>query len=81
MIERYYEINLSTVDVQTLCSIISKWRNSVISLDELICKDAQKELKLSGLDTYDDDPFVASVLEHIRNKSALAERTLAKLRI
>lgn len=81
MIERYYEINLSTVDVQTLCSLISKWRNSVISLDELICKDAQKELKLSGLDTYDDDPFVASVLEHIRNKSALAERTLAKLRI
>jgi hypothetical protein len=35
---------------------------------------------LSGNNGFESDPFVTSVREHIRVKTELAEKTLAKLR-
>ena len=80
VIEEYYKINLAEADELMLSEIICRWRNSVIGLDNLIYEDARKEFLLSGNDGFESDPFVASVREHIRMKTDLAERALDKLR-
>jgi hypothetical protein len=63
-----------------LSSIICRWRNSVVGLDNLIYDDACRELQLSGVSDFDEDPFVKSVCEHIRVKTDLAEKALEKLK-
>lgn len=80
VIEDYYKIDLAQADSEMLSAIICRWRNSVVGLDNLIYDDACKELKLSGISDFDSDPFVSSVREHIRVKTELAEKALAKLR-
>lgn len=80
VIEEYYGVDLSQADGNMLSEIICRWRNSVVGLDNLIYEDARKEFVLSGNDGFDADPFVASVREHIRVKTDLAEKALAKLR-
>jgi NDP-sugar pyrophosphorylase family protein len=80
MIEQYYDVNLSEADPQMLSSIICRWRNSVVGLDNLIYDDACRELQLSGVSDFDEDPFVKSVCEHIRVKTDLAEKALEKLK-
>lgn len=80
MIQDYYKVDLSQADPQMLSEMICRWRRSVVGLDNLIYDDACKELELHGKTDYDSDPFVASVLEHIRVKTELAEMALAKLR-
>jgi hypothetical protein len=52
----------------------------VVGLDNLIYEDARNEFMLSGNDGFESDPFVTSVREHIRVKTDLAEKALAKLR-
>ena len=80
MIQDYYKVDLSQADPQMLSEMICRWRRSVVGLDNLIYDDACKELELHGKTDYDSDPFVASVLDHIRVKTELAEMALAKLR-
>ena len=83
-----------------LCDIISKWKDSVVSLDQMLWQDARKEFSLSartgfGFDgqstetqsmdfsevrgQFESNPFVMAVEEHIRTKSALAEKWLGVL--
>ena len=79
-IQDYYKVNLSEADPQMLSDMICRWRKSVVGLDNLIYDDACKELELGGKTDFDSDPFVESVREHIRVKTELAEKALAKLR-
>ena len=79
-IQDYYKVNLSEADPQMLSDMICRWRKSVVGLDNLIYDDACKELELNGKTDFDSDPFVESVREHIRVKTELAEKALAKLR-
>ena len=79
-IQDYYKLNLSEADPHMLSDMICRWRNSVVGLDNLIYDDACKELELNGKTDFDSDPFVESVREHIRVKTELAEKALAKLR-
>lgn len=101
IIEEYYGVSLSEISVEGLVSLIERWRNSVVGLDNLIYEDARKEFSLSamtgfGIDggedrrvldfkevrgsSFETDPFVVSVKEHIRDKSALGDAAIAKLR-
>ena len=80
IIEQYYKVNLAEADPAILSEIICRWRNSVVGLDNLIFEDACKELTMSGVSDFATDPFVSSVQEHIRTKTALAEKALEKLR-
>lgn len=80
VIEDYYKVDLSKADELMLSEIICRWRNSVVGLDNLIYEDARNEFMLSGNDGFESDPFVTSVREHIRVKTDLAEKALAKLR-
>ena len=80
VIEDYYHVDLSKADELMLSEIVCRWRNSVVGLDNLVYEDARNEFVLSGNNGFESDPFVTSVREHIRVKTELAEKTLAKLR-
>ena len=98
--EEYYGMKLSEVTVEELSDLVRRWKNSVVSLDQLIYEDARKEFSLSAMTSFgadgtvsereldfmnvrgsffEADPFVRSVKEHIKDKSALGESTLEKL--
>jgi hypothetical protein len=85
----------SEITPTTLADIIRKWKDSVVSLDQMLWKDARKEFSLSartgfgfdGQDStvqtldfsevrgqFESNPFVMVVEEHIRTKSALADK-------
>jgi len=80
-IEEYYGVNLQTVTAEELCTLITKWKTSVISLDNLVYDDARKEFALSSMpdSLFDSNSFVMTIREHIRVKSELADRVLALL--
>ncbi len=101
IIQEYYNVNLSEVSVEGLVSLIEKWRDSVIGLDNMVYEDARKEFSLSAMtgfgadggenrrmldfqevrgSSFETDTFVVSVKEHIRDKSALGDAAIAKLR-
>lgn len=98
--EDYYGMKLSEATVEQLSGLVRRWKNSVVSLDQLIYEDARKEFSLSAMTSFgadgtvsereldfmnvrgsffEADPFVRSVKEHIKDKSALGESTLEKL--
>ena len=98
--EEYYGMKLSEATVEELSDLVRRWKNSVVSLDQLIYEDARKEFSLSAMTSFgadgtvsereldfmnvrgsffEADPFVRSVKEHIKDKSALGESTLEKL--
>lgn len=100
MIGKYYGLNLSSASVNDLKSLILRWKDSVIGLDNMLYDDARKEFSLSSMTSFgadggtseqeqdfmnvrgslfESDPFVTSVKDHIRIKSALCEDVLAKL--
>ena len=81
-------------------SIVRRWNESVVSLDEILIQDAHKEFSLSmmtsfGADgdaadrqadfeqvrgaSFENDPFVQSIREHIVAKSALCEQAISML--
>ena len=84
-IRDYYGVELSDAGLDEIKGIIAKWKKSVLSLDEMLCTDAAKELKLAsfiGHSTVDpdsmmaEDPFVNTVKEHIASKTALYDEVL-----
>ena len=79
-IEEIYGVSLYDADPEKLAELICRWRNSVVSLDNLIYEDARKEFELSSMSDFDSDPFVQSVREHIKVKTELADTILSKLR-
>ena len=48
-IEAYYNINLKTITAAEIIRLVELWKSSVISLDELLYKDAQKEFSLTSM--------------------------------
>ena len=100
MIYEYYGISLDKADIDSLRELILRWKESVVSLDNMLYDDAKKEFSLTMMTSFgadgddrqrrqdfvqvrgakfDNDPFVVSVREHIRVKSELCEKALAKL--
>ncbi|MBQ7898569.1 MAG: DUF4954 family protein [Bacteroidales bacterium] len=74
-----YGLNLNTASAGELAGLVSRWKESVISLDNLIYEDARKDFALSSMPDFESDPFVASVRDHIKDKSALGELALGRL--
>lgn len=83
-IEEYYDVDLMNVSVDTLMELVGRWRTSVVELDNLVYEDARKDFCLDflqpGRSSFEENPFVASIREHIRTKMELGERTLKILR-
>lgn len=48
-IETYYNIDLKTITAAEIIRLVELWKSSVISLDELLYKDAQKEFSLTSM--------------------------------
>ena len=97
IIESYYNVDLKTISSETISKLVSRWKESVTGLDNLVYADAGKEFSLSAMTSFgadgdaaqrasdfeqvrgsvfEADPFVKSVKEHIRVKSALADTVL-----
>lgn len=100
VIQNYYGVDLKTITVEKLINLIHIWKESVVSLDNLIYEDARKEFSLSAMTSFgadgderqrtldfeqvrgslfEHDPFVKSVVEHIKVKSELAETVKARI--
>ena len=77
--EEYYGLRLAELSASELSKLIHRWRDSVVTLDRLLCEDARKEFSLRGMPDFESDPFVRSVKEHIEVKSFLADQVLEKL--
>lgn len=100
IIEEYFGVNLASISVDSLKDLVSRWKTSVVALDNLVYEDARKEFSLTAMTSFgadgdqaqrnsdfeqvrgsffEADPFVKSVKEHIRTKSALADDALSYL--
>ena len=55
IIREYYGVDLSNVSVGTLCELVSRWKESVVGLDNLIYNDARKEFSLSVMTSFGAD--------------------------
>jgi hypothetical protein len=55
MIESYYETDLSTISIDGLKSLINRWKDSVIGLDNMIYDDARKEFSLNAMTSFGAD--------------------------
>lgn len=101
VIESYYGIDLQAASKADLEKLILRWKESVVTLDNMVHEDAGKEFSLSAMTSFgadgsaeqrredflqvrgasfENDPFVRSISEHIQRKSALCDETLALLR-
>jgi hypothetical protein len=78
--EEYYGFRLCNACKEDIAALVNKWKHSVIALDQLIYEDARKEYALNGREGFEDDPFVKSVVRHMKEKSALAEEVLHYLK-
>lgn len=100
IIEEYFGVNLASISVDSLKDLVSRWKTSVVALDNLVYEDARKEFSLTAMTSFgadgdqaqrnsdfeqvrgsffEADPFVKSVKDHIRAKSALADDALSYL--
>lgn len=99
-IEEWYGLKLAEIMPQQVIGLVETWKESVVSLDELLYADARKEFSLTaktgfGVDgthmekdedfgcvrgAFESNPFVTAVLEHIRNKKALGDELIGRLR-
>lgn len=61
-IESYYGINLSEITAEEIIALVRKWQDSVISLDELLYKDAKKEFSLTFMTGFGVDGTVEEKL-------------------
>ena len=78
-IENYYGLSWEDVSIDGLCGLVRRWKESVVTLDNLIYEDARKDFSLSTKEDFESDPFVVSVRDHIKEKSALGELALSRL--
>ena len=100
VIESWYDVDLSTISVESVMSIVHRWKDAVVNLDNLVYEDARKEFSLSAMTSFgadgdekqrnldffqvrgasfENDPFVKSVADHIAAKSSLAKEILTLL--
>ncbi|MBR2609102.1 MAG: DUF4954 family protein [Bacteroidales bacterium] len=55
VLENEYDVDLATVSAEKLMEIVSRWKNSVVGLDNLIYEDARKEFSLSVMTSFGAD--------------------------
>lgn len=100
VINRYYNVNLATIDKQELINLIERWIKAVKTMDNAYFEDARKEFDLNsstgfGVDgdendrmedflqvrgnAFDNNPFVVSIQEHIKEKSSLFETVTLRI--
>jgi len=100
VIESWYGVDLTTVSTDTLMKLVHRWRDAVVSIDNLVYEDARKEFSLSAMTSFgadgdekqrnldffqvrgasfENDPFVKSVADHIVVKGQLAKDVLELL--
>lgn len=84
VIKEYYGIDLQSASADELAGLVRRWKESVVGLDRLLYEDACKEYALRSMmdgneSLLDEDPFVQSILEHIKDKSALGDDALGRL--
>lgn len=48
-IEEYYGVALNSITIDKIIELVELWKSSVISLDEMLYKDAQKEFSLTSM--------------------------------
>ena len=94
-----YGIDPAKMTRDDAVSLIERWQDAVIKLDNMVFEDARKEFDLAsktgfGADgdkaqketdfeqvrgDFESNPFVRSVLDHIKSKSELGQRAAAAL--
>ena len=55
VLENEYDVDLATVSAEKLMEIVSRWKSSVVGLDNLIYEDARKEFSLSVMTSFGAD--------------------------
>ena len=55
VLENEYDVDLATVSAGKLMEIVSRWKSSVVGLDNLIYEDARKEFSLSVMTSFGAD--------------------------
>ena len=55
VLESEYDVDLTTISADRLMEIVSRWKSSVIGLDNLIYEDARKEFSLSVMTSFGAD--------------------------
>ncbi|NCB19687.1 MAG: DUF4954 family protein [Bacteroidia bacterium] len=53
--ENYYSIDISTITAEEVRSFVELWRESVVSLDEMLYKDAMKEFSIMSMTSFGID--------------------------
>ncbi len=54
-IREYYGVDLAVVTVEKLSELVSKWKKSVVDLDNMIYEDARKEFSLNAMTSFGAD--------------------------
>jgi hypothetical protein len=47
--ERYYKMDLSNISLEEVQKLVGLWRESVVSIDEMLYKDAMKEFSITSM--------------------------------
>lgn len=55
VIEGFYGVSLEDISVEGLSDIVKRWRNSVVTLDQMLYEDAKKEFSLSSMTSFGAD--------------------------
>lgn len=55
VIEEYYGVSLEDISVEGLSDIVRRWRDSVVTLDQMLYEDAKKEFSLSSMTSFGAD--------------------------
>ena len=55
IIREYYGVDLAVVTVEKLSELVSKWKKSVVDLDNMIYEDARKEFSLNAMTSFGAD--------------------------
>ncbi len=55
IIREYYGIDLSQASAEDMLGLVERWKNSVVTLDNLVYEDARKEFSLSAMTSFGAD--------------------------
>ena len=55
VIEEHYGVDLQKITADEICSLVERWRTSVVGLDNLVYEDARKEFSLSSMTSFGAD--------------------------
>jgi hypothetical protein len=55
VIREYYDVDLSVAPIDVIRSLIVRWKNSVVALDNMLFEDARKEFSLSMMASFGAD--------------------------